>query len=44
LLAQPMDVYPIVGAASAEEIKEIAAVEAIRLTPEQCAYLEGPGA
>ena len=43
ILAQPFLVFPIVGAASAEELRQIAAAEDIRLSREECAWLENGG-
>jgi len=40
ILAQPFTVFPIVGAASAKELEEAAAVPGIALTAEECAWLE----
>ncbi|MCL2703683.1 MAG: aldo/keto reductase [Defluviitaleaceae bacterium] len=40
LLAQPLAVFPIVGAACEKEIAEIAAALDIRLTGGECAWLE----
>jgi len=40
LLAQPVQTFPIVGAASNQEIDESAAAADIALTPEECAWLD----
>ena len=41
ILAQPFKVYPIVGAANETELKETAASAEIKLTTEECSWLEG---
>lgn len=40
ILAQPFLVFPIVGAASGEELRQIAEVENIYLSAEECEWLE----
>lgn len=40
ILSQPFAVYPIVGAANEEELAQTIASQSIRLTPEECAWLE----
>ena len=40
MLCQPLQVFPIVGAAGEKELEEIAAVTNISLTEDECAWLE----
>ena len=41
ILSQPFDVFPIVGAANETEIKDVVSAADIRLTPGECARLDG---
>ena len=39
MLHQPMDIYPVISTASAEKMRSNIAAANIRLTPQECAWL-----